>query len=185
MAPSCPPAPDAEHEAACGAEFQKQLSFRSRCKSPRPHERGPSVIGPERFPRRSSKRAPDYPFGGNRSIEQLHFPEVHHPIAVLLPESFRGGCSFGGCLRLSPARDRVLASPAAPPADRDVAKHHREGSKGVNEGRQGPRVTHILSGISIPSRPRTPVRTDRTRVQSPSRAARKAPSASDRTWCSA
>ena len=65
--------------------------------------------------------------------EPFHFPEVHHPIAVLLPESFRGGCSFGGPLfrlkklKRSPARDRVLAKPARHPADGIVAEHHKGG----------------------------------------------------------
>ena len=66
----------------------------------------PSVMGPESFPphlpieedaelplrRKQSLFIPEGPF---------HFPEVHHPIAVLLPESFRGGCSFGPLLRQS------------------------------------------------------------------------------------
>ena len=70
-------------------------------------ERDPSVIEPERFPRFiPSTGWPDYPFGGDGPISikagPSRFPEVHHPIAVLLPESFRGGCSFGLRLRLRP-----------------------------------------------------------------------------------
>src|SRR5262249_11828526 len=84
---------------------------------------GPSVIGPERFP----PAALGLPLRW-KQLALFRFPEVHHPIAVLLPESFRGGCSFGGLpKRLSPAWDRVLATPTAPPADGDVAMHHKGG----------------------------------------------------------
>ena len=55
--------------------------------------RTPSVMGPESFPRMpSASRLPLR----RRQQTLPRFPEVHHPIAVLLPESFRGGCSFGG-----------------------------------------------------------------------------------------
>jgi hypothetical protein len=88
---------------------------------------------------------------------------------------------------MSPARDRVVAILAAPPADRDVAKHHKGGTQGVNESPELPRLihifrAHILSGTSIPNRSRTSVKTAKTRAQSPSLAARKPSSVSDRTW---
>src|SRR5215471_2867982 len=68
--------------------------------SARLQERGPSVIGPERFPRpvpsRKNRITPSVETGTSHKNGPSRFPEVHHPIAVLLPESFRGGCSFGG-----------------------------------------------------------------------------------------
>src|ERR1700753_189852 len=90
-----------------------------------------------------------------RQYSLPRFPEVHHPIAVLLPESFRGGCSFGGLSRrLSPAWGRVLATPTAPPAGGNVAVHHKGARPRVNESQEAPKVTHILSGTSMPKRSR-------------------------------
>src|SRR4051812_29070794 len=60
-----------------------------------------------------------------KPFHRPRFPEVHHPIAVLLPESFRGGCSFGPLLRQSfggrlPRGIVCWPTPRRRPADRDV-----------------------------------------------------------------
>src|SRR5690348_10535532 len=62
-----------------------------------------------------------YPFGGDGKPSR--FPEAYPPDAVLLPESFRGGCSFGVRpppeklrvrRRISPAGDHLIAAASAP-----------------------------------------------------------------------
>src|SRR3569832_1068656 len=56
-------------ERRTAQNFRGNGHLRSRCKSPRPLERGPSVIGPERFPRHVfEKTTPDYPFGGSSPL---------------------------------------------------------------------------------------------------------------------
>src|SRR5579863_7991616 len=105
-------------------------------------EHGPSVIGPERFPRtRFTRKRPDYPFGGDGPISKMGHPAFQKFITrsrsfclrvsgAVAPSAFAFG--FGRQVgfrqkQTSPARDRVVASPAAPPADGDVAKHHKGG----------------------------------------------------------
>src|ERR1700743_3456894 len=58
------------------------------------------------------KTARDYPFGGGRE-GGIAFQKLI-TFAVLLPESFRGGCSFGACFQVSPARDRLYGRTRAP-----------------------------------------------------------------------
>src|ERR1700746_2440812 len=96
------------------------------------------------------------------------FPEVHRPSAVLLPESFRGGCSFGPLLRQgyggrlprgivwwpSPQRlrrTRMLRGIIGGAED--------ESTKVQNHPDLFTFLAHILSGTSIPSRSRTCVNT--------------------------
>src|SRR5581483_577916 len=68
--------------------------------------RAPSVLGPERF---AVARREAYIFGEVAATRATTacFPELE-PCAVLLPESFRGGCSFGAAFRIS----RTTVSPA-------------------------------------------------------------------------
>ena len=95
----------------------------------------PSVMGPERF-----RRNPAYPFGEDGRLWTPCFPEVHLPTRSFVPESFRGGCSFGArSKRGSPARDRLMAERARLTAGRIVAVHHKGEGVGVNAGAAGRR----------------------------------------------
>ncbi len=115
----------------------------------------------------------------------------------LLPESFRGGCSFGFASipesgERSPAGDRVLASPAAPPADRDVAKHHKWGARSQANAKLPHLHTNLahrnfqirltsVRGLRSPTGPVPAVRAAKTRAQSPAARPCRPGSDSDRT----
>ena len=114
--------------------------------------------------------------------------------AVLLPESFRGGCSFGLRLRLrptsrptqrtSPARDHVLARRRASPADGHVAVHHK--GRGQRESTKAAKSHYSHSfGNFDAQKAQNSGQNVQSQAQRPSRAARKASSVSDRMWCSA
>src|SRR5207244_11000543 len=68
----------------------------------------PSVLYPERFtePAASGVRTAAYSFGvrAGSVVWPAAFQSALSP-AVLLPESFRGGCSFGAAPRFTPGRD--------------------------------------------------------------------------------
>src|SRR5579885_2866923 len=85
--------------------------------------------------------------------------------AVLLPEGFRGGCSFAlrppGFGRRVGLRAGAYVSregghghPRAPHGGRDVAVHSKEGFLRVKPDGWRPGLTHILSGTSMPKRSR-------------------------------
>src|SRR4051794_18550218 len=82
----------------------------ARTGGPEPHSLSPSVTGPESFPRPTPDQS-----GGRRVTPSVArhslrrrraLSRVSPARAVLLPERFRGGCSFGGggLPPLSPAR---------------------------------------------------------------------------------
>ncbi len=120
-APSWRPARHADRRAGCAAEVFGR--FDSRPKHLRVGTRAfrvsdpPSVLGPERFTDfRSRKRRGNrlYSFGGTAQVSgRPAFQSVFTP-AVLLPESFRGGCSFGAGRR-SGGRPDVLSRDRSKP----------------------------------------------------------------------
>ena len=93
----------ARRRAACASGARRKPDRRSSGRTPRSptglapragmaRVQAPSVAGPERFQRQGllpSRLTPSV----SRRVGRC-FPECHPP-AVLLPESFRGGCSFG------------------------------------------------------------------------------------------
>ena len=166
------------------------------------------------FPQPGQMAKPGYPFGG--PIFRMAAFQKFISFAVLLPESFRGGCSFGplrspkgeaGCLprgilcwpsqrasRRTAMLRRILkrawGESIIRVARRDgkprpsLSVLNRLAAAHPFPGRRSP-DTHILSGTSMPRRSRIRVSTAKVRPLSPSRAARKSVSDSDRMWCSA
>ena len=65
------------------------------------NQRAPSVGLPERLTRQKKLA-----FSFGETTEAVCFPESHPP-AIRLPESFRGGCSFGDGTFLAPSLPQV------------------------------------------------------------------------------
>src|SRR5690349_15280494 len=119
-----------DHKARCALTAplrwdQTQAHLRPGGRGLRPGD-APSVVGPERFTAagaHSGERAAAYSFGvrASPSDSPAAFQSALPP-AVLLPESLRGGCSFGAALlTFWPGRDlscgRAYGAPCvAPPA---------------------------------------------------------------------
>src|ERR1700731_1550248 len=109
-----------------------------------PASRTPLSSGPERFP---SNLVRDYPFGGGCSRSPAFQKFIS--FAVLLPESFRGGCSFGALLRGPVGRAQGLSREGSivwPPllrltAGKSVAVIIRWG---LSESTQASGTTHTL-----------------------------------------
>ena len=142
----------------------------------------PSVIGPERFPRGASAVG-GYPFGGDRLSGRPAFQKFIS-VAVLLPESFRGGCSFGlrpQVSRSSPARDHVLAIAARLTADGDVAAHSKGGgSASQRKPRESRIYSHSLRELRCPECPEFWPRPPKSARKGPAARPRIAASDSDR-----
>src|ERR1700756_2754153 len=100
-------------------------------------ERDPSVIGPERFPRHSIAEWPDYPFGGGGSISS----KMDRPAFQKFITRARSFClrvsgavapsapSFAKAMEGVSREGSCGGHPRAPPADEDVARHHRGGRR--------------------------------------------------------